>query len=516
MLSLARVSAMAMITYNTDMWSWRRQPDRHTVLPVPLDHVRRFTLALLGVAAITLALWSAQALLVSANLVLCYVPLVVIVAIRLGRSAALVASVAAFLAYNFFFVPPLYTLVVERPQDILELVVFLGISLLVGSLAARQRTLAAAATRRAEQMTTLYQLSREISAATDIDRVLSTVAATTQRLFQAGAIEIEIAASGDTPAYTCRMGTPIGPATLVQPIGIETTPIGELRMWDAPPIGDAEMQALLTTIANHTAIAVERRRSMAAVLQTKALREADRLKSALLSSVSHDLRTPLAVIKGSASNLLDDSVVWDATTQRLFAQTIVSEADRLNRLMRNLFEMSRLEAGAIHRRHALVDIDDVIGPTIAHLKPLLAEHQLVVRIAPDLPPAPMDAVQIELVLSNLLENAAKFGPPHTTIEVAAERRDDALLVSVADHGPGVPVADRTRIFEKFFRAAAPELGPGGTGLGLAICHGIIEAHGGRIWVDDQPGGGAILRFTLPLYADTTRADRPAQPALEHA
>lgn len=455
----------------------------------------RMVLVLGGVAALTAVLWLLHTVLVPSNLLLCYVLLVLGAARWLGRAAAIVASLAAFLTYNFLFVPPLYTLRIERGQDLLEVVVFLGVSLVVGTLAARERTLTITAQGRAAQLKALYQLSQQINAADDLGELLPMIATTMLHVLPAAGAEIVLLLPG-RPLATAQAGTRSGALTHCVSIVIEGKSVGELRAWNAQNATNAP--ETLVTLSALIAALVTRTRAADVAIQSQALREADRLKSALLSSVSHDLRTPLAIIKGAASNLADTSVQWDAATQQAFADTIVAEADRLNRLMRNLLEMSRLEADAPQRQHDLVEIGAVITTTLQRLAPVLAEHHLVLDIAPELPLVAVDAVQIELVLSNLLENAAKFAPPSTTITITAEHIATTLQVSVADEGPGIPPVALPHIFEKFYRVAVPEHGPGGSGLGLAICQGIVEAHGGRIWAEGGPHGGTVFRFTLPL------------------
>lgn len=463
-----------------------------------LPRIRRLMLALGSVLLMTAALWSLRHLLASGNLLLCYVPLVLIIAIRLGRMAAVAASFAAFLAYNFFFVPPLYTLAVEQPQDVIELGIFLGISVLSGTLAARERRLALEAAQRAARMTALYHLSQKVSAAVDGAHSLRPIAETTQRIVGADGVEIVLEAYDAHPATVEQVGTCVGAPARCVPIAANGQRWGELRLWETtPPEAAAETTTLLMTTANHLALAIARSHAAAAALQTEALREADRLKSALLSSVSHDLRTPLAAIKGAASNLLDPGMAWDAATQRVFAETIVAEADRLNRVMRNMLEMSRLEAGTLRRQRTPYDIGDVIVPTVKQFRTGLDAHPVELDIAPDLPPVLMDAVQIELVLTNLLENAQKFAPVGTPISIQARQCGPEVCISVADRGSGIPPDALERIFDKFYRVAGPERGPSGTGLGLSICKGIVEAHGGRIWAENRQNGGTSISFTLP-------------------
>jgi two-component system sensor histidine kinase KdpD len=349
-------------------------------------------------------------------------------------------------------------------------------------------------------MAALYAISQEVGTAIDEAPGATALAETMRRVLGATGVEVTLAPHDDRPATLLHAGERQGAPDHVAPIAGGGQRWGELRVWGlpAPHAADSETAAFITALVSQLAVAAERAHIAAVTLQTQAIHEADRLKSALLSSVSHDLRTPLAAIKGAASNLLDPSMSWDAATQRLFAETIVAEADRLNRFMRNLLEMSRLEAGTVRRQRAAIEIGDVIVPTVQRLRSLLAEHPIQVEITPDLAPALINALQIELVLTNLLENAAKFAPAGTPITVSARPIEGAVQVSVADRGPGVPADALDRIFDKFYRVAAPERGPGGSGLGLAICQGIVAAHGGRIWVENRPGGGAILSFTLPV------------------
>ncbi|HEX6287663.1 MAG TPA: ATP-binding protein, partial [Herpetosiphonaceae bacterium] len=454
---------------------------------------------------LTLSLVILTPVLQPANLVLCYVPLVLVVAIGFGRAAAVVASLASFLAYNFVFVPPLHTLAIEGRQDLLELAIFLGVSLVTGTLAAREREQSRAVQRRADQMTALYQLSQDVSRATSCAAILPHIAASARTILGAPGVAITLLLDANQPPLVAQAGVLEGSPTDRMPIAAGSQPVGEIRAYGLTrSLRDQEpVLPLLTMLSNLLTLMVERERATEAAMHTYALQEADRLKGILLSSLSHDLRTPLAVITGAASNLLDPTMIWDSDTQRSFAAAIASEADRLNRLVRNLLEMSRLEAGAFRRQHTLVEIGDLIGATAQRLATYLHGYDLQVTVAPDLPLVLADAVQIDLVLSNVLENAVKFAPPHTSICVAARHTPEFVEVTVADEGPGVPLAMQHRIFEKFYRAAPPELGPGGSGLGLTICQGIIEAHGGRIWVENRPAGGLCVHFTVPTQPAAT-------------
>ena len=461
----------------------------------------RYLIAIAGVAVLTAVLWLFRTTLVEANLVMLYVPLVAGIALVAGRRASVLASVLAFLASNFFFVPPLYTFVVERAQDVLELATLLIVALIIGTLVARGRAQAQASADQAERMTALYEVSQEISAPLTIEELLPRIARSAMRLLHGERATIRLTASDGTLTYETSVGSSAPrSAGISAPLTTGGAVLGELRVWssDSRVLPDSEIRPLLTTLATQAALTVERTRLAEAALHTRVLGESERLKSALLSSVSHDLRTPLAVIKGAASNLLDTSVTWDAPMTRSFLETIDAEADRLNRLVRNLLEMSRLEAGALSRSREPVAIGDIIGSVLERIRPLLRSHPVTVALEPDLPDVLADAVQLELVLANLLENAAKYAPARTPINVGAHVHGAMLNILVADRGPGIPTGAERQIFEKFFRADSAEHKPGGSGLGLAIAKGIIEAHSGGITAQNRPDGGALITVSLPL------------------
>jgi two-component system sensor histidine kinase KdpD len=225
--------------------------------------------------------------------------------------------------------------------------------------------------------------------------------------------------------------------------------------------------------------------------------ETERLRSSLLSSVSHDLRTPLGVITGATSTLLQDEATLDPATKRDLLETAHEEAQRLNRLVGNLLDMTRLASGAIRPKKEWHPLDEIIGVALHRLEPRLGGRTIDVKLPADLPPIPLDDILIEQVFINLLENAIKYTTSDTPIEIVAEHLKGAVEIEVSDRGPGVPAAERDHVFEKFYRLNR-EGAQGGAGLGLAICRGLVEAHGGRIWVEDRAGGGSRFRFTLPI------------------
>src|SRR5712691_16603 len=255
------------------------------------------------------------------------------------------------------------------------------------------------------------------------------------------------------------------------------------------------------TFLDQAASVIERARLRRESLQIELLQRTDALRAALLSSVSHDLRTPLSSIKAAASSLLQEDVQWDEESRRSFALAIEREADRLNRLVGNLLDMSRIEGGALKPEKEWYPVDELIHDVLDHMQPVLQERTVQTHLPDDLPPVELDYLQMDQVLTNLIENAVRYTPPESPIEVSAQIDGEQMVISVADRGPGIPQADKERIFDKFYRVLGTQRNAAtipGSGLGLAVSKGLVEAHGGHIWVEDRPGGGSIFRFTLPV------------------
>ena len=259
--------------------------------------------------------------------------------------------------------------------------------------------------------------------------------------------------------------------------------------------------AFFWTFLDQAASVIERARLRRESLQIELLKRTDALRAALLSSVSHDLRTPLSSIKAAASSLLQEDVQWDEEARRSFALAIEHEADRLNRLVGNLLDMSRIEGGALKPEKEWYPVDELIHDVLDHMQPVLQGRTVQTHLPDDLPPVELDYLQMDQVLTNLIENAVRYTPPESPIEVSAQIDGEQMVISVADRGPGIPQADKERIFDKFYRVLATQrnaVSVPGSGLGLAVSKGLVEAHGGHIWVEDRPGGGSIFRFTLPV------------------
>jgi two-component system sensor histidine kinase KdpD len=271
-----------------------------------------------------------------------------------------------------------------------------------------------------------------------------------------------------------------------------------------------EQNAFFWAFLDQAAAVIERARLRREGLQVELLRRTDALRSALLSSVSHDLRTPLSSIKAAASSLLQEDVQWDEEARRSFALAIERETDRLNRLVGNLLDMSRIEGGALKPEKEWYPIDELIHDVLSHMQSLLQGREVRTSIPDDLPPVELDYLQMDQVMTNLLENAVRYTPPTSPIEISAAVVGEEMVISIADYGPGIPSTDLERIFDKFYRVLSTKrngTSTMGTGLGLAVCRGLVEAHGGRIWAENQEEGGAVFRFTLPLLLQYPQTDQ---------
>ncbi len=269
-----------------------------------------------------------------------------------------------------------------------------------------------------------------------------------------------------------------------------------VRPKDTALLLDPERLHLLESLVNQVALAIERTRLSDEAQQAHVQAETERMRNAILSSVSHDLRTPLATITGAASSLAVEQGELDPIARRELAQSIHREADRLDRLLKNLLDMMRLEAGAVQLKKEWHSVDEVAGAALARFDGRLHDHDVNTSFPADLPLVLVDGVLLEQVVINLIENAVKHTPSGSAIDLSASANDREVIVEVADRGPGIHAGEESRIFDKFYRAKPAR--EGGVGLGLTICRGIVEAHGGRIWAENRSGGGAVFRFSIPL------------------
>jgi two-component system sensor histidine kinase KdpD len=464
------------------------------------SRARAYGAAPLALVAASLLMVIVAPRLDRANVGLFYVLTVIITATVFGTGPGVLVACASFLAFNYFFFEPRYTLQVTDPQHAFQLAIFLGVAIGAGTLAGRARSQAQRAERHAAETDALYALSQAISAEVDLGRILATIAETTCRLLGAPYCAVLLSEGGEGERELASAGvTQPGLRPFAFPIGQGNSMRGALRVSErAPGAGfSIHEERLLDAIATQAYLAIDRAQLVERAAHTQALAESDRLKSALLSAVSHDLRTPLAVIKGASSALLADDVSWEAEVRRSLTQTIEVETDRLNRIVGNWLQIARIEAGALPIERDWQDIADLVGIAVLQCIRRFPAQRVALALAPDLPLVWANAALLDQVLTNLLENAARYSPPGRPVTVAAREGDgDTLVIAICDDGPGIAEREREQLFQPFFRGSAAGQGQG-SGLGLAICKGIVEAHGGQIWVSSAAGGGSIFSFTLP-------------------
>ena len=464
-----------------------------------------------------------------ANIPVAYLLGILVIAMTGGLRPAVVASVSSFLAFNFFFIEPRFTLAVSDYHHALTLIFFLVVAFVVSNLAGRSRLQVEAMRQSTRRTTNLYEFSRRSSAAATLDDVLWAVVhhvavtiggKSIVLLPQGDELEVvagyppedridERSAAAATWAWT--HGEPAGRGSATLPtaewlflpmatarglVGVLGVQLAEGDETPAP-----EESRLLELLADQAAVAIERTTLVADIEAARLDAERERLRSTLLSSLSHDLRTPLVSIVGAASSLIDYEAVLPAESRRDLAQTIEDEAERLNRFVQNLLDMTRLGAGALKPRTDWVDLRDVVGAAVERARRLAVRHQIRIDLDPALPLISVDPVLIEQVFFNLLDNACKYAPAGSVILVWARALKDQLAIEVCDEGPGIPPEDRQKVFDMFYRVKGGDSKAAGTGLGLAICRGIIEAHGGSIYADAGLNGvGTCIVLRLPLPA----------------
>lgn len=439
----------------------------------------------------------------STNAATLYLLAVVAGALVAGLTGGLVASLLSFLGLNFFFTPPLRTFAVAKGEDLLALFAFLIVSMLVATLLTRTLAERLRAEQGEEQARLLYGISSRLLGGTPLPAALDTFAADMVRLFGLAGCEVTTVGADGGTDLTAGSGErdPAQPGRVVVPLRTERGTFGQVTVFPRPG-GRVEGRQLelAAAVAGQLALAVEAATLAEQTRRSQAEAEASRARAALFSSVTHDLRTPLAAIKASATSLLEEGVAFDDAQRHDLLTTIAEESDRLNRLIANLLSLSRLRAGALVPEKVPAPVEDVVEAAAARLRK--RGYRIHVEEAASLPPAPMDLLQIDQVVSNLMENAVRFAN-ESPVEVRVRTGptlpglQGCVEVEVADHGPGIRPEDRERVFEEFYRRDTPG-GEGGVGLGLAIARAIVEAHGGTIWATETPGGGATLAFRLPL------------------
>ncbi|WP_090732213.1 ATP-binding protein [Azotobacter beijerinckii] len=484
-----------------------------------------YALALLATLLASIAAWGISRVLALPNISLVFLVAVLLVAVRSGFGPALVCALLSFFAYDLLFISPAFSLTVKSQADVLTLMFFLFMAALTGNLATRQRRQMQALRETQVETSALLELTRKLSAATDRRAVL---AAAVQQFSAwreldvcllgpdgAGGLRVEAGVSAGLGEHEQAAADWVWQHELPAGLGTDTLPDGRWWWWplsgeegplallgiaprDRQPL-PAIRRRLLVALGQPLAQALARAQ-LAQQLEAARLRgETEQLRSALLASVSHDLRTPLTVMHGAIDSLLTLDGQIGAADRRELLESTRDEAERLDRYIQNLLDMTRLGHGALKLERDWVAPVDIVATSLQRLRPVLAPFALETRIPAELPLLHVHAALIEQALVNVLENAARFSPPGGRLRVAVESDGAELRLSVSDQGPGIPPAEREKIFDMFYTAARGDRGGPGTGLGLAICQGILGAHGGRITVGDGlDGQGATLILHLPL------------------
>jgi two-component system sensor histidine kinase KdpD len=413
-----------------------------------------------------------------------------------GFPSGLSASIVSFLALNFFFTPPVDTFSVRKTEDLVALVVFLLVSAVVGALVSRATAQRHRAQRREREARLLQHLGTRLISAESPKSVLESFGRALVDLTGVERYEVRMDPDGRIEAEVGRQAAP-DMAVEEFPIVVGADRAGVIRTF-SPSAGSQLAEGerhLVRTFTAQLALALEGTRLATLAREAQVDAERSQLQAALLQSVTHDFRTPLASITASVTGMLDAEARLSRADRTELLETIRQEAERLDRLVRNLLDLSRLRAGALTPSKRPTAIEEVVEGVLGRLEPVLRGHALNVVLRDDLPEVPIDVVQVDQALTNILENAAKYSPAGSQISVSVARWEDTVQVRIADQGTGIEPGLRGRVFEPFLRGDGAV---SGSGLGLAIAHAVIVAHGGRIWIEDAPGRGTAVVFRLPV------------------
>ncbi|MBT5564752.1 MAG: DUF4118 domain-containing protein [Rhodospirillaceae bacterium] len=494
-----------------------------------------YVLSLFAVCIAALSVQWLKNLMPAENLSIVFLTAVIFSATAYGFAAALFASVISVGLFDFFFVSPTFSFSFSSPDNVLLVILFVLVSGITSNLAGRLRDQAEAAQERESEARALFQLTRDVATSDTIEETYAAVVRQSASLFDAETIvlvpyqgpsdsDTSKAAKSLQPVYppqaglnqdhieaarwafahgqSCGLGTDKFSVldTFFRPLETANGVVGvlALRKISETVLTGNKAGRMLDSVCRLSAVAVERARQSQELENARVISQTESLRSALLSSISHDFGTPLASVIGSASSLLTYGDRYTPEVTHELLTTILEEAERLNKFVKNLMQMTRVESGALIPRLQLTDVDDLIGTTLDSAQRRLEKHDLYVEVAERLPLVNVDFVLLETVLMNLLENACKYSPPGTSIAITAYEKDGHVVIDMKDNGQGIPSEDLGAIFDKFFRVKARDRKIAGTGLGLAICKGILEGHGGSIEaLSDGLGQGTTMRIHLP-------------------
>ena len=503
--------------------AWMGMGQGSSEFPSGKSRKRGYLAGLAAVLACTLAAAGMARNFELSNIIMVYLLGVVVIAMRFGRGPSVMTAVLGVAAFDFFFVPPYYTFAVSDTQYLVTFAVMLVVGLVISNLAGSLRLQARVAGHRERRTAALYAMSRELASTRGRDKLVEAAVRHLQEVFEAGVAVLLPDAEGHMQAPNdLAEGTPPevdlavaqwvldhgqvagrgtdtlpGARTLYLPLSGPTEVLGVLAVEPAAlrSVMLPEQRRLLEAFAGQVALALERVRLSRQRAEAQLRAETERFRNALLSAISHDLRTPLAAIIGASSSLMQDETL-SAEARRALSGDIQDGARRMSELTNKVLEMVRLQSGGIRLHREWHPLEEVVGSVLHRLRARLEGYTVSVDLPEDLPWLSFDASLMEELFANLLENAAKYTPAGTGISISASLGEDEVIVEVADSGPGLPPGSEQQVFEKFYQAR-PESSSGGVGLGLAICMAIVQAHGGQIWAENRPEGGASFKFSLP-------------------
>lgn len=469
------------------------------------------------------------------NVALVFLMAILTSAVSAGFGPALYASFASAIAFNFFFLPPVHTLTIRDPESVIALVFFLLVGITASNLTARVQRQAVAASKRARVTQELNHFSRKLAGAGTLDDVLWATSYQIASMLNVRVVlllpeqgtlivkagyppddtldDADIAAARwtwehDRPAGRGADTLP-GARRLYLPLRTKRNAVGVIGLDDdrEGPLLTPDQRRLLDALADQSAVAIERIQLVHDLDRARLVAESDRLRSALLTSISHDLKTPLAAIMGAAGTLRDYADALPKQDRVDLLGSVIDESERLNRFISNLLDMTRLESGAIQPNWGLHDLSDIVGTALRRAAKILRDHPVSVVLEPDLPMLRIDPVLFEQVMFNLLDNAAKYAPAGSDIAIRAWVDSGSIVVQIMDEGPGIPPEDLESVFNSFYRVRKTDHVTAGTGLGLSICRGFVEALGGKIIVRNRTGhSGAVFTIRLPIPSASIRKD----------
>jgi two-component system sensor histidine kinase KdpD len=494
----------------------------------------RYAVALIGVALITVLYKYSDAHVNTTTVALSFLLVVLITASAYGLGVGIFTSIAGVLCFNYYFLPPYGTLLIQEPQNWVALVAFLVTAVITSQLSSAARARAQDAERRREEVFKLYELSRAIIATPDFETAVSSIARQVIESFRFDYCAIFLpdegkwqrTAIGSNPDFidsfkpalneiemiftdgelhifpatkdfeqksnTVEIQIPYMVAYVPLKVGVRTVGVMVL-------LSTHLERGAVEAIAGMVALALERARFLKEVSHTEALRQSDELKSALLASVSHDLRTPLTSMRAAVDNLLQEEIDWDKSALREFHLIISEDVNRLTKLVKNLLEMARIEANELHLSKRWQAVSEIISNVLERCEKALGNHRVKLEINETLPLVKIDSLLLAEALTNLVENAAKYSPAESLVTIKVRIEGDELIINVTDEGPGIATNELSRVFDKFYRGSQRHTQrKEGTGMGLAITRGIIKAHGGKIWAENGKTKGAIFAFAIPV------------------